>query len=114
MPEISIKVGTNLSEEDLYDSITEDDCDLLKSILYPFALQNNARAVVDDISVDSVQIVKGITDVVVINCTYNWSAYYGCSDADDSGTEEEVIECKYIGDSLLFEVPEERDMVEEF
>lgn len=52
-----------------------------------------------------------------LNFFYEWTAYYGCKDANTGGTEYDFIKFKYVGTELILtidELPEDRDSVEEF
>lgn len=75
---------------------------------------NDNRLQIDDVIITRVELSK---DSVLIEFTVEYSAYYGCSDANFGDMEERALEGKRAGNIFTFEAfeyPEPRDTVDEY
>lgn len=95
-----INVGENLDCNELLDVLRNHNSDL-ESFLVDRLEYLSVRAVCDDFDLAGVESDGG--SKFILRYAFDWSAHYGCRDANDGGSEESKISFTYGNGVATFE-----------
>ena len=111
-------VKIELEEAGLVEALLEylnNNTDAIASALKFDAADRSQRAVVDEIEIKAIHLGPG--NEIEIDYEYEWSAYHGCKDINDGGTEQNTIKGVYANGCFefpLIERDEPRSTLDEF
>lgn len=94
-----LEVDRDLSPDELLSAV-EEHRDKIKSLLMANLEYVSMRATCDGFQLDGVDEDDGI---YTLRYSYDWSAFYGCKDADDGGSESDEIKIRYKDGNVTIE-----------
>lgn len=107
--QIIVEVEASLTNEEIEAHLLSDYSEYENALDMDVGQGSDSRLTIDEISIDAIHVDEaGIT----INYTLQYSAYYGCDDANFADEDQRSISGTRIGNRFLFVgqgYPEERD-----
>lgn len=101
-------------DEEIIDYLMDRGDELYPALDLDVGQAEDNRIIVDEVSIDRIYLTR---DSVSIQYTVNWSAYFGCDDANGAGEEELEISGRRVGNTFTFDefvYPEPRSTFDEY